>query len=83
MSVISFSKMFKIIQNCSDVSHASSGAGNGGKCSESFFLVFLKEQGTRNWETGSKRTGNEGKEEFLKGKCNQGKQTAFKFSSLL
>ena len=40
------SKIFKIIQNYSDLSHASSGAGNGGKCSESCFLVFLKEQGT-------------------------------------
>jgi len=38
--------MFKIIQNCSDLSHASSGAKNGGTCSESCFLIFLKEQGT-------------------------------------
>jgi len=47
MLMIFFPKMFKNIQNYLDLSHASSGAGNGGKCSESCFLIFLQEQGIR------------------------------------
>jgi len=65
MLMILFPKIFKNIQCYSDLSHASSGAGKQGKCSESCFLVFLQ-------EIGSKRKGKRGKEEFLKGKCNQG-----------
>jgi len=38
------SKMFKNIQHYSDLSHASSGAGKQGKCSESCFLIFLQEK---------------------------------------
>jgi len=48
------STLFNVIQNSSDLSHASSGAGNEGKCSESCFLVFLEEQGMRDWETSPK-----------------------------
>jgi len=43
MSMMIFFLIFKIIQNYSDLSHASSGAANGGKCLESgliFFLIF-------------------------------------------
>jgi len=57
---------FRIVQNCSDVSHASSWAGNGGK-----WLLHCFFQGTRKWKMGSKRKGNRGKHEFLKKKCNQ------------
>jgi len=38
------SKMFKNVQHYSDLSHASSGAGKQGKCSESCFLIFLQEK---------------------------------------
>jgi len=51
-----FSKMFKIVQNYSDLSHASSGARNWRKCSESCFLIFLKEQGTGKWGPKGKET---------------------------
>ena len=39
-----YSKIFKNIQYYSDLSHASSGAGKQGKCSESCFLIFLQEK---------------------------------------
>jgi len=55
--------MFKNIQCCSDLSHASSGAGKQGKCSESCFPVFLQEQEHRKWgpkgrENGEKRNSS-------------------------
>jgi len=47
---------FPNYSNYSDLSHASSGAGNGGKCSESCFLIFLEEQGTEKWGPKGKET---------------------------
>jgi len=45
-----------MVQNHLELSHASSGAGNGGKCAESCFLVLLKEHGTRKWGPKGKET---------------------------
>jgi len=53
------------------MNHASAGAETRGKCSESCFLVFLQEQ--EHGKQGLKGR-EQGKEEFFKGKCNQGFQ---------
>jgi len=62
--MIFFPKTFKNIQCYSDLSHASSGAGKQGKCSESCFLVFLQEQEHR--KQGPKGRENEEKRNSLK-----------------
>jgi len=62
--MIFFPKTFKNIQCYSDLSHASSGAGKQGKCSESCFLVFLQEQELR--KQGPKGRENEEKRNSLK-----------------
>jgi len=59
-----FPKIFKNIQCYSDLSHASSGAGKQGKCSESCFLVFLQEQEHR--KKGPKERGNKEKRNSFK-----------------
>jgi len=64
MLMIFFPKTFNVIQHCSDLSHASSGAGKQGKCSESCFVVFLQEQEHR--KQGPKGRENKEKRNFSK-----------------
>jgi len=55
-TMMMFFLLFKIVQNCSDLSHAFSGAGNGGKSAEPWFLIMLKEHKTGKFSPKGKET---------------------------